>query len=151
MSKKPVNGSGVSGTADSSSGRFTGKRSKDDTINDLIVELGRGGLDNNSVHTLIRGLRQKYPKNVEIIKLSEALGLEPEKKRNEKDLPCRNNRSKADFAKNDQPGLEETTSSVDSGDRKNAASIVKYTPTNFYRAVSSITLVFQNMEPAIMV
>lgn len=54
------------------------KRFKNDVINDLISELGRDGLDDHSVRELIRGLLRKYPENVTIIQLNEAIGIEPE-------------------------------------------------------------------------
>ena len=65
---------------------FAENRSKNDVINDLIIELGRDGLDNSSIKTLIVRLRQKYPWNELLNKLNDTLEIEPEQeqKRNEK-------------------------------------------------------------------
>ena len=77
MSRQPIKGSGDG---------LVEKRIKKDVLNDLILELGRDGFDDNSLIELVNGLRLKYPQYEAILKLCEALGREPEQKRNENAL-----------------------------------------------------------------
>lgn len=58
-----------------------------DTVKNLIKELGAGGLEDNSIIELIIGLRQEYPQNDVVARLSETLELEQEDNRDESDYP----------------------------------------------------------------
>jgi len=77
MSGQPIQGAGDG---------LIEKRLKKDALNDLILELSRDGFDDNSLIELVKGLRRKYPQNEAILKQSEALGWEPEQKRDENAL-----------------------------------------------------------------
>ena len=135
MCRKLIKGSGDG---------FIEKRSKSDTINDLIVELGRDGLDDNSVYTLIKGLRKEYPGNNAIIKLSETLGFEPnayshdirpKSQSKKKTLANEGQISKGDGAKYNQTRHEKAIGDSDSGDRKSVENMEECVSTDFYRTV----------------
>ena len=117
-----------------SDGRLTGKRIKNDDLADLIVGFDRYGLD---IGDMVSELRRKYPGSYSIIKLSEALGLEPKRMRSV------NNPVRGDHR---QTGSEAIIGAAESGDKKAAASVEKYTSTGFYGAVGKINLHFINMK-----
>jgi len=125
---------------------FAEKRLKNDVVNDLITELGRDGLDDSSVFELVKGLRQNHLTNGAVIKLSEALGLEPEEERNGNDLVGGNQVLSEDSEKYNQTGPENIAGADDDGDGKPVANIEKCTSVDFYRALGIISQTILNNE-----
>jgi len=121
------------------------KRSKNDVINDLIVELGRDGLDGNSVRELIRGLTQKYPCNDVVIKLGEALGIEQEEQPEQSsNSPVhavhRVENTVAGYAA-DRGGY-----GLNKSDTHHVTDTLECASTDFYKAIGRIILCFLNIE-----
>ena len=108
---------------------FGVKRSKNDILDDLVMELGRDGLDNDSVGELVRMLSEKYPENGAIIKLREAIGLELEEEPKEKEFIWWNRKP------------EKAASAANFFDER-AATGNGSMSTNFYMAVDKIALDF---------
>ena len=125
---------------------FGVKSPQNNMLNNLTGDLRQDHIDNNSANELVNELRRKYPKDVAIIKLSKALGLEPKQKRNKKNIACGNHRATAAFAKSNRPISENARSATGSGGRKTAVNIEKYAPNDFYRAVGRIAVCFLNMK-----
>ena len=122
-----------------------GKRLKNDVINDLILELGRDGLDDNSVRELVRVLMQKYPCNGAVIKLGEALGIEEEEQPGQSDnnpvhAVHRAENTVAGYA-TDRGGY-----GLNKFDTNPVTDTLEYASTDFYRAIGRIILCFLNIE-----
>ena len=139
MNRKSINGSGDG---------FAERRLKSVVLNDLIVELGRDGLDDTAVRELITELRRKYPCNETINKLSETLCLEVEAapEKNGKNSAGEEDGFNAHLADNDQNGQEEITLTSEFCDFETNINIEKILSSDFCKSVSETSCEVQNNE-----
>jgi len=118
---------------------FVEKLMNNDVLDDLGTQLKRYGLDENSINELINGLRERHTNGGAILKLSEALGMEPTQNRIDKDLDGGTQSLKADCANYNQPGLEKITDADDFSCKTPDENTGRCTSAVFSRTVGIIS------------